>query len=1490
MPAVPQVLVQAPAAAKPSPTLTAEQQKQLKERDQLGRRAVQLRSQGKLPEAIQAAEAMLAIEREVLGGASEDAIGSLELLARLHQDREDWAAARKAREEVLKLRSTTLPKDDWRVGDARLALDNIETVAKLSDRDRRRLGEADRLVQQVEELHARGKYSEAMRPARQALAIREALLGERHPDLAGGLNNLGVLLQNQGDYGEARGYLRRALEMDQALYPKERYRQGHPALAAELANLGNLLQDQGSYVEAREYYQRALEMREALYPKERYPQGHLALAQSLNHLGTVLKDQGDYVVARGYYQRALEMREALYPKERYPRGHPDLANSLNDLGGLLFAQGNYGEARGYYQRALEMNQALYPRERYPQGHPYLATNLNNLGVLLEKQGDYGEARGYFQRALEMTRAQYPKERYPQGHPALATELANLGHLLQEQGNYVDAREYLQRVLEMNQALYPREQYPQGHPHLAVSLSNLGVLFQKQGNYGEARAYYQRALEMAQALYPRERYPRGHPDLALRLNNLGALLLEQGDYGEARGYYQRALEMRQALYPKERYPRGHPALAESLNNLGGLLHAQGNYAEARGYFQRALEIFHALYPRERYPQGHPDLVVGLNNLGVLLQKQGDYGEARVYFQQALEMRQALYPRERYPRGHPALATELANLGDLLQDQGNYGEARGYLQRALEMTQALYPRERYPRGHPDLALRLNNLGALLLEQGNFAEARGYYQRALEIRQALFPRERYAQGHPDLAGSLNNLGVVLQKQGNYGEARGYLQRALEMRQALYPKERYPRGHPDLAVSLNNMGGLLVSQGGYGEARGYYQRALEMRQALYPKERYPRGHPDLALSQNNMGSLLVSQGGYGEARGYYQRALEMDQALYPKEQYPQGHPELEHHLSNMGLLLRSEGKDAEAWPLLLQAADINQDLAEAFLAATSEAEALDYLAQLPATRSLLISTSLHLPESSEDVYAQVWRGKAAVARTLQRRQASLFDLARTDPATRQAIETWNDRRRQLARLLLAPSDGRDDAGRLRQLRELTAEKERLERRLAEALPEFARQQRLDRSPHTRLLEALPDRAVVLDLVQFTRIEQDPQVRGKKGERRTPSYVGFVLARGRPVRRVDLGPAQPIDEAVAGWRKAIVARRDDPAAEALRRRVWEPLAKHFPPNTATVLIAPDGALSAVPWAALPGDRPGTVLLERYALALVPHAPFLLDRLTAPPSRGAAGDVLALGGVAYGQAPRLVDDEKTQLELLAARQAETQRSRGDGWTELPGTRAELETVVQLAGARRVDRLEGTAASTAGLLRALPRARWAHIATHGFFADPAVPSVLRPDPQLFARPGGDRAAPGARNPLVLSGLVLAGANRPSADSDATAHDDLGILTAEAIAGLPLQGLELAVLSACETGLGTVAGGEGVFGLQRAFHLAGAHTVVASLWKVDDAATRKLMRLFYSNLWEQGMTAAEALRQAQLTMLNEAVGIGDRPCFWAGWVLSGDPGVQ
>jgi CHAT domain-containing protein len=175
---------------------------------------------------------------------------------------------------------------------------------------------------------------------------------------------------------------------------------------------------------------------------------------------------------------------------------------------------------------------------------------------------------------------------------------------------------------------------------------------------------------------------------------------------------------------------------------------------------------------------------------------------------------------------------------------------------------------------------------------------------------------------------------------------------------------------------------------------------------------------------------------------------------------------------------------------------------------------------------------------------------------------------------------------------------------------------------------------------------------------------------------------------------------------------------------------------------------------------------------------------------------------------------------------------------------------------------GSAAGPGQLLLDLGRARWAHLATHGFFAAPksGVRQYLYDEKDFLTGRKGERIGAGARSPLTQTGLVLAGANLKGKDAGAEG----GILTSEAIAGLDLRKLELAVLSACETGLGEAAAGEGVFGLQRAFHLGGCRNVVASLWKVDDDATAALMAVFYHELWQEGRPPLEALRRAQLAL--------------------------
>jgi CHAT domain-containing protein/Tfp pilus assembly protein PilF len=949
-------------------------------------------------------------------------------------------------------------------------------------------------------------------------------------------------------------------------------------------------------------------------------------------------------------------------------------------------------------------------------------------------------------------------------------------------------------------------------------------------------------------------------------------------------------------------------ATELGEQAMQLYQQGQYPDATKLLEQILAIYQRLYPTDQFPHGHADLALSLNNLGWLLKAQADYAGARVYLQRALAMRQALYPKEKYPHGDPNLANTLNNLGDLLSDQGNYAGARGCYQQALAMCQALYPKEKAPDGHPYLATSLNNLGLLLESQGDYAGARDYLEQALAMFQALHPKDQLPRGDPDLATSLNNLGVLLHKQGEYAAARDYFQQALTMRRALYPQ-----GHPYLASSLGNLGLLLRGQGDNPGARDYLLQALAMCQTLYPKEKAPDGHPYLATSLSNVAALLRDQGDNAGARDYLQQALAMHQALYPKEKYPHGHPERAQTLNNLGVLLYAQGDYPGALAYSRQALDMYQGLAEILLATVSEAEALNYLAALPLTRDTLLSVFRHVPASDAACYAHVWRSKGTILRILRSRQQALRQL--TDPESRDLWEQLVQTRRGLAGLILSPP--RDREAHLKRLQDLTKRKEELERQLAERSTAFRRAQELERSSPSDLVQKLPSGSVFIDLLRYIRFEQDPQVPGKKGEKWTVSYMAFVLRPDQAPVRVELGEAGPIDAAVAAWRYDLARRPASPAADTLRRLVWDHLAPHLPADTRTVVLAPDGALTQLPWAALPGSQPGGVLLDDYAFAVVPHGPFLLDRLTAPPtSEPDPGLLLAVGGVQYDQGPRALPEPPPE-QLLAWRPAERGRrapwsaeraaavveAAGAGafqvlphllmarpsWSYLPGTLREIEAVRRLVGPCPVQIRQGNEASTAQLLRDLPQARYALLATHGFFADPQLRSVFLLDEAAFRHEGREgRATPGARNPLVLSGLVLAGANRrPAASAEGLSAGDDSILTAEMIASLPLEHLKLVVLSACETGLGEVAGGEGVYGLQRAFHMAGAQTTVASLWQVDDEITQELVTRFFENLWHHGMGRLEALRQAQFAVRR---GEGDRaqPRYWAAWVLSGDPG--
>ncbi len=549
------------------------------------------------------------------------------------------------------------------------------------------------------------------------------------------------------------------------------------------------------------------------------------------------------------------------------------------------------------------------------------------------------------------------------------------------------------------------------------------------------------------------------------------------------------------------------------------------------------------------------------------------------------------------------------------------------------------------------------------------------------------------------------------------------------------------------------------------------------------------------------------------------------------------------------------------------------------------DYLSLVLATRA-----------SGEHAYQHLlaWKG-TVFARQLHVRE---LRAARKD-ADPELLKLYNRLEEVAARLAMfrfsAPDpisapDPKDGATRAKQVKELDEELERLKADLAKRSADFRARKTREALTPAQLQASLPEDAVLVDFLEYGY--SGPAADDPKQWQVERRLAAFIVRRGGLIRAIDLGASRPVAAAVDQWRgslqrKSPVAGANDPAAK-LRQLVWQPLQEHFA-GAKTILLSPDGPLCRLPFAALPGEKPDSYLIEDVTLAVIP-VPQLLPELLAASSElpQNAPSLLVLGNVDYGAAPG------APAQLSDSRAAVGGPTRRE-FRALEATAGEILVVKKYFEKRfregHAELLEEADATEQQFRLDASRQQWLHLATHGFFASPSVPQPRdgRADVVSEDEPTGQHRG-------LECGLVLAGANAPP-DPD---KDD-GILTALEVAQLDLRRVQLAVLSACETGLGEAVGGEGVLGLQRAFQVAGARGVVGSLWSVDDQSPRALMERFYENLWKKKLPRLESLREAQLWMLAEGRQRGlvrdaeadqdftprrTPPFYWAAFVLSGD----
>lgn len=1145
----------------------------------------------------------------------------------------------------------------------------------------------------------------------------------------------------------------------------------------------------------------------------------------------------------GRYREAIEQAELGISSFRGMVGEQsaEYFRAVRTLGELHLQQGHFSEAEEVLQRALKLAEPIYGTQ-----HPEYALTLARVGSLNFMRTHYVSALPLFERCLAIYRATTGEKTAD-----FASVLSSLGACYNNLERFDEADKTLHRSLEIL-----RSAVGERHHEYALALSNLGYLRQLQGRYDEAEQQFRRALEIFEGLYGTK-----HTQTLFYQNALANQLLISGKYAEAETLFLRVVAGRKELLGEK-----HPEYADALTRLGFLYRAQGSFAQAEPYFRQATEIAVESYGKESIAYANC-----LNNIGSLHWSQGTYSEALRYFQEALEV-------FRRASGEDLnFGQTLCNIAATYNMQGKMLEAEPVIRRAI----AIYETKLSPT-HPNLGRALGVAAAIARGLADDAEAERLSRRVVDIQLAAHGKQ-----HVDYARALLQLASAYAQRDDWSRAEPLVNQSLEAYGAAVGKE-----HPEYATAMVYLATVYQNTRRLAEAERLLMQARRVQVA-----KLGESHPHTITGLSTLATVQFLQGRNDEARANFQKAYDLARAGYGEDSETAAR-----YLNGLARIEHSTGNFSAAEPHCRAALEATLAWIERTMEAQSERRQLALAASQAWYLDTYLSIAVDSGKFADNAYRNALRRKG-ITWMQQRRLRAVAD----DPQAAPLFAELQSTASKLAQQAMSePTPELRDVWR-REVDDLARKKEELEQQLAQRSETYRKSKQsvtLD-----DLTASLPADAALVDFVEYTHYRKPNQGDQQKASERR--FAAFVVRKDRPVELLGLGPADGAIAAIDRWREAYgIGPEGVATGKQLREQLWSPLESRLE-GAKFVIVSPDGALGRLPLAALPGRRPDTYLIEDWALTTVPvpqALPSLLQDDVAATS-APKGNLLLVGGIDYDAVaggPLLAEAPKKQFGRRPTRGADWK-----GFEPLAGTVGEIavieKTYRDIFGNEGVTTLEKAAAVEERFTAEAPRHLYLHVATHGFFAPASLRTAIAFTPPTAPvdasfEPGDSRsiaAAPllAGLHPGLLSGLALAGANRPPADDRAD-----GILTAEEVQTLDLRLVELATLSACETGLGEVAGGEGLLGLQRSFQIAGVRTTVSSLWKVDDVQTRSLMERFYRNLWANDMTKLEALREAQLWMLREGprrdvrlrpsdVTAGEElkkspPFYWAAFLLSGD----
>ena len=1074
--------------------------------------------------------------------------------------------------------------------------------------------------------------------------------------------------------------------------------------------------------------------------------------------------------------------------------------------------------KGDYVKAMKRVDASMDRfiKKGTQSDTQFANLLKLKANLYTLQEQFEQALPLYQESLQITEKLLGEE-----HELVGKALNNVGTA------YLDLEQY-----SLALASYDRSRsiliktLGKEHLELARNYDHSALAMAMLGKFAEALPMQEIALALFIQLEGNE-----HIEVARCMDNLAQLYVDLGQFDQALTFEEKALQGFRQIQDA-----ASPDIAMCLNNLAHIYSQTGDYSKALPLNREALAIY-----RKNFGSEHPDVAMSLNNLGTLHSRMGNYEMALPLQEEAL----AIYQQD-LGDTHPMVAICLNNLAQLHSIMGHNNKALPLYERSLSIW-----KNSPDVSVSDIAMGMNNISMLHFKMGQHDQAFKLSEAAL----VLF-KENLGPDHPDVALGLNNLAYLYSETQQYEKALPFYLEAL----SIYTKALVPNPL-DVAMAHDNLAILYSNLGNFTQAFSMNEKALEIYSQNLNKD-----HPDLLACQFNLAQLYAVVGKYDRAISIHEDVLATRLKVLGEF-----HPEVEGSYTNLSLLYSQSGNYPKSILMLEESIRISSNQLLFNFSVLSENQKFNYLDQKTNNLSQLYSFatnhSVDLPSSKTLALNKYLFINSIALRNGQKLRASVE--ASKNPDLKNYFNQWKELKRQSTNIPVATLNNQDTTD----LSETEDSLVFLERMLTKLSGEFAYEKKLESIDYNKIKKALkPDDAFLIfnHFRYFNGISLTDSV----------IYTVHIVKpeQEEPEMLLLFEEKQLLSILQAPDLKSLMANVYQSTDSQLYQLIWAPISKYIGTGN-RVYLSLSGQLHKLAFAAM-GDGTGNVLGNRYELHQVLHVHDLVLSLTTSSSSLKTKNGIAIfGGINY-------DGFETEKVLNTKPINESNPSRPSGinkghvFNYLPGTQRELETLKKLFDntSYRVRIFEGDDAREKhfSALEGKNAPSILHIATHGYFSP--LPDSKQ-NKRMYELGGTKNQFNTNNNPMLRSGLILAGGNAAwQGKGNYSAQDD-GILTALEVSNYNFTQTKLVVLSACESGLGDINGTEGVLGLQRAFRLSGVAYQLISLWRIPDKETTEYMHYFYtaflaSNNIPSAFYAAQKLMQKKYQ---------DDPLKWAGLVL-------